>query len=1117
MLSYQNIKTIATYERKTLYRTWFFKIFAIIALLGLGGFHLITTLVPNANDWAIHALPANMPYVNIKFLNIIQSIIAIFLASGFLKKDKQLDTSVVIYVRPMSNVEYVIGKTLGVFRLFMGLNILSLLFTFIMNIVAIKGIPDIVPYIIYPLLISVPSLIFIFGLAFVCMSFVKNQSITFLLLLGYVVTCVIYLGSRMSPIFDYTSFHLPLLYSDIVGFSNLTEVLLHRGGYLLIGIGLIFLTIVKIDRLANSPKKIKRYLLISLLCIISGVFCLSEIWLDNVNSLKKKTEFASINNEYFNTPTVDFLKNDISLLHEGESISCTVNLEIINNNKKDLNRYIISLNPGLIIESIKCNSTDLKFSRKENIIEIEDNISVKEQKTISIKYSGGIDERVCFADVSEKLLKEKLSYYNLIVPKKYSFLESHYLFLTPESNWYPTAGFAYNPQKPSIGRYKFSNYSLKVKTKEGLTAISQGNMQKLEDGTFFFKTEKPLTQISLMIGDYEKQEIKVDSIIYSIHFKKGHDYYTPVFEGLKDTLPSLIKAMMSDYELKQNRNYPYKRLTIVEAPVSFYTYNRLWTSHQETVQPEIIFVPELGFTLPQGDFAKRFSRTMKWRSREDENVKEKDIRAEIFSRQMYNIFQTDEKANKIVWNNGENAISGTDINTKVYSIYPNFYTFTNNIYSKEYPIIGGIIENLTKDESQGRGSRWMEMLGGITPQEKANLILDNKKLEDILEDAGDYEEDLSNIMQNKADFLKALITGDLNKKQLRKTLTDFYKHNMYKSVDINSLLKLLKTKYNIDIQKQMEQWYKSSKIPGYKLEDVESYTVKDGENQKYQIKIRIANLEDVDGIVNIKVRTKGGKGGRKSRAKRQASALEFSYYLKANTSYEIGILTTKKPVVFTANTVVSKNIPAKITKRFESFEESKEQAFSGIRKVEIKKNDNIIIVDNEDKEFKLIENIQEKALKKYLSSTKKEAKDKYKSMRPWNPPSRWSLFTKDGQYGKYIRSAYYAHSNENNKKAVWTANIKKDGYYEVYFFYNTNTWTYGKRGSKKNNSTIYNLNIIAEGETTNVELDLDGDNDKGWFSLGYYYFSKGKAKVELTDNSGSRSIVADAVKWIKKD
>ena len=39
-----------------------------------------------------------------------QSVIAIFLAGSFLKRDKKLDTAEVIYVRPMSNAIISSGK-----------------------------------------------------------------------------------------------------------------------------------------------------------------------------------------------------------------------------------------------------------------------------------------------------------------------------------------------------------------------------------------------------------------------------------------------------------------------------------------------------------------------------------------------------------------------------------------------------------------------------------------------------------------------------------------------------------------------------------------------------------------------------------------------------------------------------------------------------------------------------------------------------------------------------------------------------------------------------------------------------------------------------------------------
>jgi len=1116
MLSFQNIKTIANYESKTLYRTWFFKIFAILAIVCLGGFHLITNLDTGADAWPFHALPGNVPYTNIKFLNIIQSIIAVFLASGFLKKDKKLDTSVVIYVRPMSNAEYVFGKTLGAFKLFLSLNLISVSIAYIIVLGTSGSIPNIIPYLIYPLIISVPSLMFIFGLSFVMMSFVKNQSITFLILLGYIGVCVIYLGSKVNPLFDYTSFHFPLIYSDIVGFSNIEALTLHRGGYLLMGIGLILLTVVKLDRLANAPGKIKRYLILSVLLFLTGIYSLTSIWLDNKDNDIRRINFANINNNFYNIPNIDIDNNSISLEHNKEQISCSTNIQISNNTGNDLDKYIISLNPGLILNEIKSNNKDLNFERQENIIEIQDHIKQGEKKLISIKYSGTIDENTCFTDIPSKKRNEKLSYFGFNIPKKYSFINSNYLLLSPESNWYPTAGLNYNPKQQVVGRYKFTNFTLKVKTSEDLTAISQGEMKTMKAGEFIFTPNKPLTQLSLLIGEYERQEIKVDSITYSINIKKGHDYYTSVFSEIKDTIPSLIRTMITDYEIKQKRKYPYKRVTLVEAPAQFYSYKRLWTNHNETVQPEVVILPELGLTMPDSDFESRYKRTLKWRRRRDENVKEKDIKAQIFSRNMYNLFFSDE-ASAAVDSDEDQFFGMTSFNDQIYSLYPNFYTFTNAVSSTYYPIVGGIIENLTKDETQSRQDWWLAYLGGVTKQELSNLDLENKSLKDILDESLDHEEILSEILHNKANYLKAVILSKVEKEQLREDLAKLFNQYLYQVIDFKVFSAFLKEKYNIDLDKQIESWYNAKQTPGFIINSINGTKVEIDDEKKFQIKINVSNLEPVDGVISFKIILKN-KGGRRrgSFSKRMANALEFSYVLKANTSYEIGIVTGAKPVMIRTNTHVSKNIPAKTSQRFDKFEESSDEAFHGIRVIQNKEK-NTIIVDNEDKEFEIVQEIHEKKLKQLLNSSTKDEKVKYKKMEPWRPPSKWTLFAKEGQYGKYVKSAYYAKSGENNKKAIWTANINKAGYYEVSFYYSTNTWNFRRRSNKQNTIQRYYIEVISDDGKTNVDLNLDDDNEDGWFSLGSYYFSKGEGKVILSDKSSSRSIVADAVKWELKE
>ena len=104
MLSFHNIFTVARFEVKTLLRSWFFRIFAGLAIAILT-FLNITFFAEafNAMPWEMRGLPASVPYLNMMLLNTIQAIIAVFLASDFLKRDTKLNTTEVIYMRSMTN------------------------------------------------------------------------------------------------------------------------------------------------------------------------------------------------------------------------------------------------------------------------------------------------------------------------------------------------------------------------------------------------------------------------------------------------------------------------------------------------------------------------------------------------------------------------------------------------------------------------------------------------------------------------------------------------------------------------------------------------------------------------------------------------------------------------------------------------------------------------------------------------------------------------------------------------------------------------------------------------------------------------------------------------------
>jgi len=145
---FHNIRTVARYEAVTLRRSWFFRLFAIgsfviFTFLNIGLFSPI-----GDESWELVSIPSSVPLINLYILNIVQSIVVIFLAADFLKRDKKIDTNEVLYTRPVSNFEYITGKTWGILKLFIGLDIIILFIALLMNIISKDMSVDLVSYLL---------------------------------------------------------------------------------------------------------------------------------------------------------------------------------------------------------------------------------------------------------------------------------------------------------------------------------------------------------------------------------------------------------------------------------------------------------------------------------------------------------------------------------------------------------------------------------------------------------------------------------------------------------------------------------------------------------------------------------------------------------------------------------------------------------------------------------------------------------------------------------------------------------------------------------------------------------------------------------------------------------
>ena len=188
-----NIRIVAKYETKLLVRGWFFKVFSILSLLAsviLGSIYILSQFQrPEMVNRSV------IPYIFMLVMNVGQAVVSVFLASEYLKRDKQLDTSEVFYTRPLSNAEYLLGKMWATLKVFFILDLIIAAIALVMSLIKYGFELDYLGYIWYFLLLNVPTLVFIVGLSTTLMLLLNNQAITMVVLLAYIGVTLFYIDN----------------------------------------------------------------------------------------------------------------------------------------------------------------------------------------------------------------------------------------------------------------------------------------------------------------------------------------------------------------------------------------------------------------------------------------------------------------------------------------------------------------------------------------------------------------------------------------------------------------------------------------------------------------------------------------------------------------------------------------------------------------------------------------------------------------------------------------------------------------------------------------------------------------------------------------------------------
>lgn len=1124
MLSLTNIKTVARYERRILARGWFFRIFALIAILFSAAWCLSNTFGTGSYNWNIRALPSGLIYGTMMMMNIAQSIIAVFLASDFLKRDKKMDTAEVLFIRPMSNTDYVLGKTWGIISLFVRLNLIGLIIAVLCSISSGNFVPDIGPYLLYFFLMNISTLIFMLGLSFLLMSVLKNQAITFLILIAFIISVLFGLGEKVSYIFDFLAFSFPLLYSDAIGLSNWHSVIQHRLMFTLVGTGSILLSIALLQRLTQHTYTKLISSVLGSLSLLCAIYVGVQYYTSITDQQELREEMRLVNHKLYSEPIPLISHCDITYIQGDENL-ITTHLTLKNNNETALDKYIFSLNNGFEIQSVTNEAGQvMDFQRNLHILKVLPAKELAEDHTqkISITYKGNINEYGSYLDTEDETFYAAETQFPISRKRSYGFDGPEYTLLSIENLWYPIAGVRYDPTLPAVFYQQFTKFTLDVETSEGLIPISQGKQDSIAPNKYKFVVKDPIPQFSLAIGDYKKMNIEVEGIDISLHYFAGHDSRFAELEKLKkDTISELLYEFLDEFERPIGIYYSYPRFSLVETPVQFSSNSHSWTSSFAQSQPQMVFLPELGYDLFASDFKSELKRAERREKERNTGYSEKDMQAEVFTNFIKSTFASFE--GRV---NFANIKDGVPPNP--YCIFPNYYNFVNFMSSSKYPVVNYAFESYLLKEEEDMRNNMASRSTGLSDEEKANILLDGKSLKTIIKENVD-KVSTTKVLKSKGDYLLSWLQAQGESENFDGFLIDFLYNNSFKEITFESFCKDINQNFDIDLNAFMDQWYNSSELPAYLFSDI---TLEQGLSSDdeliYTANIKISNVGKAPGMVKFSFRSGGGRG------MGGPSSMETDdryVTMEANQTKEVHMVLYSSPRGVSINTLISKNIPTSINifgNRPQQSDDCIDYDYETVLEDPISfKAENEIIVDNVDAGFSTVDPKGNSILTKLFEEENTSRADQFVGMGYGSSnSSSWALHA-DGQYfGDYEKSAIFCKAGEGNKTATWRTEIPTEGYYDVFIYLPRPRVARSGRPGEGGGGDRNRGNQKPVGEYTYTVSHSDGndevilameDVESGWNLLGNYYLLNDSALITLTDLSTATSVIADAVKWVPSE
>ena len=273
---------------------------------------------------------------------------------------------------------------------------------------------------------------------------------------------------------------------------------------------------------------------------------------------------------------------------------------------------VFGFNPAMRITSLMVDGSVIDYRHKDGVLRIDGVKSPdRDRHSLAIKAHGVPDPDFAYLDGAiDPFESGRLESHLGALGAVASIFHTAYVALMPATRWMPSAGANLSPDNPRVERDYFA-IDIEVEIPRDWHVVGPGTREERDQHAaesayrrVRFHSSSPIPQMALAASRFERRTLSVSGVEIELLVSPKHTRNLHVFAGIEKHLESVLEFHFTEASAV-GLDYPYERLSVVEAPTRLRGYGGGWRLDTVLSQPGVMFVREQGF--PTARFAGRLA------------------------------------------------------------------------------------------------------------------------------------------------------------------------------------------------------------------------------------------------------------------------------------------------------------------------------------------------------------------------------------------------------------------------------------------------------------------------------------------------------------------------------